>query len=66
MKNFSQSIADGATAKNFALSGKTITIGKAAVQTDGTPVKLLTDGYTLKLGKGMTKLRQLLKKASIL
>ena len=47
-------VADEATASNFYLSGTTITIGKAAVKTDGTPVKLLTDGYTLKLGRGMT------------
>ena len=47
-------IADSVTASNFYVSGKTITIGKAAVQTNGTAVKLLTDGYTLKLGKGMT------------
>ena len=46
-------VADEATASNFYLSGTTITIGKAAVQTNGTPVKLLTNGYTLKLGKGM-------------
>ena len=47
-------IADGATAKNFALNDKTITIGKAAVQTDGTEVKLSNKNYTLKLGKNMT------------
>ena len=45
--------ADKAAAKNFYVNGSTITIGKAAVKTDGTPVKLLTDGYTLKLGSGM-------------
>ena len=47
-------VANGATAANFYVKGNTVTIGKAAVKTDGTPVKLLTDGYTLKLGKGMT------------
>ena len=47
-------VADGATTSNFYLKGTTLTIGKAAVQTDGTPLELLTDGYTLKLGKGMT------------
>ena len=47
-------IANGATASNFYISGNTVTIGKAAVQTNGTPVKLLNQsGYTLKLGKGM-------------
>ena len=45
--------ADKAAAKNFYVNGSTITIGKAAVKLDGTPVKLLTDGYTLKLGSGM-------------
>ena len=49
-------IANGATASNFYISGNTVTIGKAAVQTNGTPVKLLNQsGYTLKLGKGMTE-----------
>ena len=46
-------VADDATTSNFYLSGKTLTVGKAAVKTDGTPVKILNDGYTLKLGKGM-------------
>ena len=45
---------DDATVKNFYLSGNVMTIGKAAVKTDGTAFKLLTDGYSLKLGKGMT------------
>ena len=44
---------DDATVKNFYLSGNVITLGKAAVKTDGTAFKLLTDGYTLKLGNGM-------------
>ena len=44
---------DDTTVKNFYLSGDVITVGKAAVKTDGTPVKLLTDGYSLKLGKNM-------------
>ena len=48
-------IAEGATAENFYLKDKTLTIGKAAVKTDGTPVKLLTDGYILRLGRGMTE-----------
>ena len=48
-------VADDATAKNFWLSGSKITIGKEAVKTDGTEVKLLTDGYTLKLGRGMSE-----------
>ena len=47
-------VADDATANNFYVSDSTITVGKAAVKTDGTPVKLLTSGYTLKLGSGMT------------
>ena len=51
-------VASGATASNFYLSGNTMTIGKAAVQTNGTAVKLdsVSDGgsYNLKLGKGMT------------
>ena len=46
-------VADGAKTANFSLKNKTITISKAAVKTDGTPLKLLTDGYTLKLGKKM-------------
>ena len=46
-------VADDVTASNFYVSGNTITVGKAAVKTDGTPVKLLTSGYTLKLGNGM-------------
>ncbi len=46
-------VASDATASNFFIKGKTITIGKGAVKTNGTPVKLLTSGYTLKLGKGM-------------
>ncbi|MBQ3337912.1 MAG: hypothetical protein IJG80_10965, partial [Selenomonadaceae bacterium] len=50
-----EGLDDDTTAKNFWLSGKTIKIGKDAVKTDGTPVKLLTDGYTLKLGKGMSE-----------
>ncbi|MBE8955507.1 MAG: calcium-binding protein [Quinella sp. 2Q5] len=47
-------VDDDATIDNFYLKGTTLTVGKDAVQTDGTPVKLLTSGYTLKLGKGMT------------
>ncbi|MBR0288553.1 MAG: calcium-binding protein, partial [Selenomonadaceae bacterium] len=48
-------VASGATASNFYVSGKVITIGKVAVQTNGTPVKLLNQSdYTLKLGKYMT------------
>ncbi|MBQ9497385.1 MAG: hypothetical protein IJR52_07415, partial [Selenomonadaceae bacterium] len=50
-----EGLDDDTTAKNFWLSGKTITVGKDAVKTDGTPVKLLTDGYTLTLGKGMSE-----------
>lgn len=46
-------VADGVKASNFSLKNKTMTIGKAAVKTDGTPLKLSTDGYTLKLGKNM-------------
>ena len=46
-------VAEGAKATNFSLKNKTITIGKAAVKTDGTPLELMTDGYTLKLGKKM-------------
>ncbi|MBR3499457.1 MAG: hypothetical protein IKO05_10750, partial [Selenomonadaceae bacterium] len=44
---------DDTSVKNFYLSGDVITVGKAAMKTDGTPVKLLTDGYSLKLGKNM-------------
>ena len=47
-------ISSDATAKNFYVNGNSITVGKAAVKLDGTPVKLLTSGYTLKLGSGMT------------
>ena len=46
-------VADGAKVADFSLKNKTMTIGKAAVKTDGTPLKLSTDGYTLKLGKNM-------------
>ena len=47
-----EGISDDAKASNFYISGKTITIGKAAVKTDGTAVKLLNQSdYTLKLGK---------------
>ena len=47
-------VASGATDANFYIKGNTVTIGKAAVQTNGTPAKLLNQsGYTLKLGKGM-------------
>ena len=46
-------VADGAKTANFSLNKKTLTIGKAAVKTDGTPLELQTDGYTLKLGKKM-------------
>ncbi|MBQ9498153.1 MAG: calcium-binding protein, partial [Selenomonadaceae bacterium] len=48
-----EGLDDDTTAKNFWFSGSTIKIGKEAVPTDGTPVKLLTEGYTLKLGKNM-------------
>ncbi|MBR7025405.1 MAG: hypothetical protein IKI08_05295, partial [Selenomonadaceae bacterium] len=58
-----EGVADGATASNFYLSGSNITIGLAAVKTDGTAVKLTdtSDGkeYNLKLGKGMTSSRTL-------
>ncbi len=46
-------VDDDATVKNFYVSGTSITVGKAAVKTNGTALKLLTSGYTLKLGKGM-------------
>ncbi|MBR0290287.1 MAG: calcium-binding protein, partial [Selenomonadaceae bacterium] len=49
-----EGISDDAKDSNFYISGNKVTIGKAAVKTDGTAVTLLTDGYTLKLGKGMT------------
>ena len=55
-KSFKFSGLAPATSKsNFSVSGNKVTIGKAAVQTDGTPVKLLNqEDYTLKLGKNMS------------
>ncbi|MBQ3726960.1 MAG: hypothetical protein II902_07855, partial [Selenomonadaceae bacterium] len=51
-------VADDAQTSNFYLKGNVMTIGQAAVKTDGTALKLtnVSDGedYTLKLGKGMT------------
>lgn len=47
-------VSDDATASNFYFSGKTMTSDKATVKTDGSPIKILTSGYTLKLGRGMT------------
>ncbi len=46
--------ADTATEKSFNVSGTTVRVGKTAVDTDGTPLTLAEDGYTLELGNGMT------------
>ena len=48
-----EGVAESATAASFFVSGNVVTVGKTAVSTDGTELKILTDGYTLKLGKGM-------------
>ena len=58
-----EGVAKGATASGFYYKdGTEVTVGKAAVPTDGSAVKLKTEGYTVKLGKGMTE-SETLKKA---
>ena len=47
-------VNESATVKDFAVSGTTVTIKENAVKTDGTPIKVLTEEYTLALGEGMT------------
>ncbi|MBR6887933.1 MAG: hypothetical protein IKN16_05750, partial [Selenomonadaceae bacterium] len=47
--------ADTATEKSFNLSGNVLRVGKTAVKTDGTALKVATKGYTLQLGNGMNE-----------
>ncbi|MBQ7494099.1 MAG: hypothetical protein IJT47_06710, partial [Selenomonadaceae bacterium] len=50
-----ENIADEAQASNITVDGTEITIAKAAVKTDASaPLTLKTDGYTLKMGEGMS------------